>query len=134
MNPPDWVHTDWVNTEVVLAIHEAPLAEPGGLAGIRDRGMLESALARPQNRLAYSPDVSLHQLAAAYAFGLGKNHAFLDGNKRIAWLVCALFLELNGVSVIADQADVVRIVSTLVDGALSEEQFTAWLQQPDVTA
>ena len=98
------IEPEWVAYEVVLAIHEEQLAEHGGLPGIRDQGVLESALARPKNLLAYSPGASLHQLAAAYAVGIGQKQGFFDGNKRTGWVVCAVFLELNGMRVIADQA------------------------------
>ncbi len=118
---------------MVLAIQEAQLAEHGGLLGIRDRGMLESALARPKNLLAYSPKSTLRQLAAAYAFGLAKNHSFVDVNKRAAWVICVLFLELNGIAVIADQAEVIRVMLGIADGTLSEEEVVTWLKRVDVT-
>lgn len=124
MNEPEWV-----DFEVVLAIHEAQLAEHGGSGGIRDRGLLESALARPRNLYHYSPDASLSRLAAAYALGIAKNHAFLDGNKRTAWVVCAVFLELNGRPVTAEQAKVVAMMLAAADGSVDEEQFGAWLDE-----
>ena len=128
MNEPEWIDYD-----VVLAIQEAQLAEHGGLPGIRDRGMLESALARPKNLLVYSSTATLRQLAAAYASGIGKNHGFVDGNKRAAWVICALFLELKGISVIADQAEVVRVMLGIADGTLPEEEVVSWLERVDVT-
>lgn len=121
---------EWVDYEVVLAIHDAQLAEHGGLPRLRDQGMLESALARPKNLLADSPEASLSQLAAAYAVGVGKNHAFLDGNKRTAWVVCALFLELNEIPVVASQADVVRVMQQIADCSVTEEEVAAWLDPP----
>ncbi len=124
MNEPEWV-----DYEVVLAIHEAQLAEHGGLLGIRDQRMLESALARPRNLFAYSPESTLSQLAAAYAVGSGKNHAFVGGNKRTAWVVCALFLELNGTSVLKDQADVVRVMIGIANSTITEEEVVFWLEQ-----
>jgi death-on-curing protein len=120
---------EWIEYEVVLAIQEAQLAEHGGLLGIRDQGLLESALARPKNLFAYSPDATLKQLAAAYAVGIGKNHAFLDGNKRTAWFVCAVFLELNGISVDRDQLDVVRLMLEIANSSMTEEEVAAWLEQ-----
>jgi death-on-curing protein len=120
---------EWIEYEVVLAIQEAQLAEHGGLPGIRDQGLLESALARPKNLFAYSPAATLKQLAAAYAVGIGKNHAFLDGNKRTAWFVCAVFLELNGISVDRDQLDVVRLMLEIANSSMTEEEVTAWLEQ-----
>lgn len=125
MNEPEWV-----DYAVVLAIHDAQLAEHGGLSGLRDEGMLESALARSKNLLAYSPDARLTQLAAAYAVGIGKNRAFLDGNKRTAWVVCALFLELNETPVAASQAEVVRVMQQIADSSITEEEVAAWLEQP----
>lgn len=120
---------EWIEYEVVLAIQEAQLAEHGGLPGIRDQGLLESALARPKNLFAYSPAATLKQLAAAYAVGIGKNHAFLDGNKRTAWFVCAVFLELNGISVDRDQLDVVRLMLEIANSSMTEEEVAAWLEQ-----
>ena len=82
---------EWVSYDVVLAIHEAQLAEHGGSPGIRDQGLLDSALARPQNLHVYSEGATLAQLAASYAVGIAKNHGFIDGNKRTTWVVCAVF-------------------------------------------
>jgi death on curing protein len=123
MNP------EWVAYEVVLAIHEAQIAEHGGLMGIRDQGLLESALARPQNLHAYSTTADVCDLAAAYAIGLAKNHAFIDGKKRTAWVVCATFLELNGRSVIAGQNAVVTMMLGVAGGTVIDEAFSAWLQE-----
>ena len=128
MNEPEWV-----DYAVVLAIHDEQLAEHGGLWGIRDKDLLESALARPRNVFIYSPEATLRHVAAAYAAGLAKNHAFVDGNKRTAWVVCALFLELNEVAVVASQTDVVRVMLGLADGTISEQQFAWWLEQDYVT-
>ncbi|HEY6991533.1 MAG TPA: type II toxin-antitoxin system death-on-curing family toxin [Bryobacteraceae bacterium] len=120
---------EWIAIEVVLAIHEAQLAEHGGATGIRDRALLESALARPKNLFAYSTNLSLNRLAAALAVGIAKNHAFLDGNKRTAWVICALFLELNGVAVVSDSAEVVSAMLAAADGKLTEEKFALWLDK-----
>ncbi|MBV9036358.1 MAG: type II toxin-antitoxin system death-on-curing family toxin [Acidobacteriaceae bacterium] len=118
----------WVAYDVVLAIHEAQLAEHGGSPGIRDQGLLDSALARPKNLYAYSEQAALAQLAASYAVGLAKNHAFIDGNKRTAWVVCAVFLELNGIPATADQTSVVTIMLGVASGTITEEQFARWLE------
>ncbi|MBV9676213.1 MAG: type II toxin-antitoxin system death-on-curing family toxin [Acidobacteriaceae bacterium] len=118
----------WVAYDVVLAIHEAQLAEHGGSLGIRDQGLLDSALARPKNLYAYSEQAALAQLAASYAVGLAKNHAFIDGNKRTAWVVCAVFLELNGIPATADQTSVVTIMLGVASGTITEEQFARWLE------
>jgi death on curing protein len=124
---------EWVTFEVVLAIHEAQIAEHGGSDGIRDHHLLDSAVARPRQFYAYSDNASLYQLAAAYALGMVKNHAFVDGNKRTAWVVCAVFLELNGITVIADQSAVVAVMMGAADGTVTQEMLSAWLEQPDVT-
>ena len=120
---------EWIAIEVILAIHEAQLAEHGGAMGVRDRALLESALARPKNLFAYSTNLSLNRLAAALAVGIAKNHAFLDGNKRTAWVACALFLELNGVPVVSDSAEVVSAMLAAADGKLAEEEFALWLDK-----
>ena len=127
MNEPQWV-----SPAVVMAIHEAQLSEHGGATGVRDQGLLESALARPRQVYAYAGNPSLTRLAAAYAFGLAKNHPFVDGNKRTAWVVCAAFLELNGREVTADQAGVVSIMLGVAGGTVSEDQLIEWLEQDNV--
>src|SRR5277367_2935099 len=109
----NWV---WLDPDDLLAAHDEQLAEHGGLSGIRDRGMFESALARPRNLAAYgNPDAAA--LAAAYAFGLAKNHAFADGNKRIALVALELFLELNGLTLAADDSQCVIVILSLASGA-----------------
>lgn len=128
MNEPEWIDRD-----VVLAIHDAQLAEHGGLSGIRETGLLDSALARPRHLFSYSSDVQVYDLAACYAAGIAQNHVFSDGNKRTAWVVCAVFLELNGIQVIAEQAAVVQQVLALAAGELTEQQLAAWLRAPNVT-
>jgi death-on-curing protein len=124
MNEPKWVPL-----AVVMAIHEAQLAQHGGGVGVRDQGLLESALARPRQIHAYTEGPPLTRLAAAYAFGLAKNHAFVDGNKRTAWVVCATFLEVNGRQVTATQADVVATMLGVADSSINEEAFSAWLER-----
>lgn len=120
---------EWIAYDVVLAIHEAQLAEHGGSSGIREQGLLDSALDRPKNVPAYSEQANLYALAAAYAFGIAKNHSFLDGNKRTAWVVCAVFLELNGKPIHVDQAEVVRVMLGVAEGSLTEDQFADWLKR-----
>jgi death-on-curing protein len=118
----------WVEAPVVYAIHDRQLAEHGGLAGVRDQGAIESALARPQNLAAYGdPDVA--DLAAAYAFGLARNHGFADGNKRTAWVTARLFLADNGQMLAFDKADAIRTVETLAAGALSEAALATWFRE-----
>jgi death on curing protein len=120
-----WV---WVADSVVLAIHEAQLAEHGGIAGIRDEGLLASALARPRNLEAYGEDVDAAALAAAYAFSIARNHPFLDGNKRAAFVVMELFLNLNGWVLNAGDADCISTMLALAAGDLSEKALVAWLR------
>ncbi len=117
----------WVNMAVVLAIHDAQIAEHGGNPGLRDMGLLESALARPQNRAACGV-TDIAELAAAYAFGIARNHPFVDGNKRVSAVVCRLFLRLNGSDLNADEPTRLRIWLRLADGSLSEEELTGWIR------
>ena len=117
----------WVRRETVLALHEQSLAQFGGTAGIRDEGLFDSALGRPQNLFAYGKP-TLFELAASYAFGLARNHAFLDGNKRTAFVTAVLFLEINGESFRAEQADAAVQTLGLAAGEVSEAQYAAWLQ------
>jgi death-on-curing protein len=119
-----WV---WIDPAVVSAIHDEQIAEHGGAVGVRDQGLLESALARPQNRAAYG-EADAHVLAAAYAFGVAKNHPFVDGNKRTALVLCELFLELNGWRNAAGDAETLAAVLDLASGDLDEEGFAAWLR------
>lgn len=117
----------WVVSSVVLAIHEEQLAEHGGADGVRDTGLLESALARPRNLLAYgSPDPA--DLAAAYAAGIARNHPFVDGNKRTAWVVAETFVELNGSEITADDAGTYEAMLALAEGRIEESAFAAWMR------
>ena len=118
----------WIVDSVVLAIHEAQLAEHGGMVGIRDEGLLSSALARPHNLEAYGNNPDAAALAAAYAFGIARNHPFLDGNKRTAFVVMELFLNLNGWALDADDAVCISMMLTLAAGKLSEEMLAKWLR------
>jgi death-on-curing protein len=118
----------WINKELALAIHSRQLAEHGGADGVRDAGLLESALARPRQHFAYSdPTPSIPELAAAYAFGIAKNHAFIDGNKRTAYVVCRTFLILNGWDMTAAKEDRYVAFLALAAGDLDEPTFTAWI-------
>ena len=121
----DWT---WVADSVVYAIHEAQLAEHGGIAGIRDEGLLSSALARPQNLAVYGEDVDAAALAAAYAFGISRIHPFLDGNKRSAFVVMELFLNLNGWVLEADDTTCISIMLTLASGKTDEMVLAKWLR------
>lgn len=118
----------WVGKELVVTIHDRQLSEHGGPEGIRDLGGLESALARPQNLAAYGqPDAAA--LAAAYAFGIARNHSFLDGNKRTAWVIARLFLADNGHRLKFDPIEAVRTVEELAAGRLSEEELADWFRE-----
>lgn len=115
----------FLGAEVALAVHDRQLAEHGGLAGIKDLGLLESALARPVNKHSYGEDDPC-ALAAAYAFGIARNHPFNDGNKRTAWVMARLFLRMNGVTIAFDKAEAIQMVLALASGALEEEAVAAW--------
>lgn len=118
----------WFEEDIVIAIHARQLAEHGGTEGLRDRGMLQSALARPQQLWAYAnPD--LYDLAAAYAFGLSKNHPFLDGNKRIAAVICETLLDLYGREVQLTEAEKYVQYYGLAAGEHTEESFVQWLRE-----
>ena len=118
----------WVSKQALLLLHNESLSEHGGGAGMRDEGLLDSALARPLNLAAYGePDVAA--LAASYGLGLAKNHAFVDGNKRAAFLAVGLFLYLNGYRLDATQADATLTVMGLAAGDIDEAAFAAWLRQ-----
>jgi death-on-curing protein len=123
-----WV---WIERAVVLAIHNEQLAEHGGLTGIRDEGLLESALARPLNLAAYhTPDCA--DLAAAYGFGICRNHPFMDGNKRTAFVVIELFLAMNGYELVAEDADCVLTMFALAAGEFEEPSLAAWIRERSV--
>ena len=119
----------WVMDEVVLAIHDEQLAVHGGLSGIRDRGAVESALARPRNLAAYEACDDVARLAAAYAFGIAKNHGFADGNKRTALVTADLFLMLNGYELSSSPVENVLTILSLADGTLSERGLTSWIRK-----
>ena len=119
----------WLDVKIALAVHDRQLAEHGGGAGIRDEALLESALARPVNRWAYGEEEDLAALAAAYAFGIARNHPFVDGNKRTAWVFGRLFLALNGVSLRFAAEDAIRIMLALAAGDVSEEALADWFRE-----
>jgi death-on-curing protein len=115
----------WLTYEQVVAIHGLQLRRFGGAPGLRDEGMLHSALERPANKWRYE-QVELPELAAAYAFGLAKNHAFVDGNKRIAFMSMTVFLRKNGVQFAPDQAQATAMIMALAAGEVSEESLARW--------
>ena len=121
---PDW---RWLREETVLALHEEQLTEHGGAAGVRDIGLLQSALARPENLAAYGdPDAAA--VAAAYAFGIARNHPFTDGNKRTAAVSALLFLAHNGIGFQIGEAELVVMTLALAAGELTEDEVAAWLR------
>ena len=118
---------NWIEQAVILAIHEEQLAEHGGATGIRDSGLLASALGRPRNLADYAnPDAA--DLAASYAFGIARNHPFIDGNKRTAFVAAELFLAINGRVLDTDDSDCVTHMLALAAGDLDEASFAAWLR------
>jgi death-on-curing protein len=124
MSEPRWIHES-----VVRAIHLRQLAEHGGLEGVRDEGLLSSALARPLNLFAYGdPKPDLAALAAAYAFGVIKNHPFVDGNKRTGYVLCRTFLKLNGCDIDATEVEKYQTFLGAADGTLSEKQLADWVR------
>lgn len=118
----------WIDKRALLLLHDESLAEHGGSAGMRDEGLLDSALARPLNLEAYSePDIAA--LAASYGVGLAKNHPFVDGNKRAAFLAVGLFLALNGQRLVATQVEATLTMLDVGAGVVNEEAFAAWLRE-----
>lgn len=128
MSDKDRREPEWIALELALAIHDRQLAEHGGGAGTRDQGLLESALARPINAWAYGTD-DLASLAAAYAFGVARNHPFNDGNKRTAWVLARLFLRLNGQTLAFEPLDAIRTMFALAAGETSEDELADWLRE-----
>jgi len=117
----------WITFEQAVAIHGRQLRRFGGAPGLRDEGMLRSALERPINKWRYE-QAPIDELAAAYAFGLAKNHAFVDGNKRIAFMAMMVFLHKNGVAFSPDPAEATTIILSLAAGEVSEESLTHWIR------
>lgn len=119
----------WLSRVVVDAVHNDQLREHGGLPGVRDENLLESALAKPQQKWHYAESTDISIFAAAYAFGLVKNHPYRDGNKRVGFLAMVTFLELNGHEMHASDAEVVATILSLAEGQLSEQALTEWIRQ-----
>ncbi len=117
----------WIEEAVVIAIHRRQLAEHGGRDGIRDRGLLESALFRPKNQLAYS-EPTIFELAAAYGYGIAKNHPFVDGNKRTSYIVMRTFLRLNGYDIQASVVEKYDVWVRLADSKLNEAELAHWIE------
>ncbi len=117
----------WVLRSIVDAIHDAQLVEHGGASGVRDEGLLESALNRPINLQAYG-EADLCSLAAAYAFGITRNHPFIDGNKRTAFVVSYTFLRINGLELMADETSATKAMLALSAGEMNEAEFAEWIR------
>ncbi|MEL6528836.1 MAG: type II toxin-antitoxin system death-on-curing family toxin [Pseudomonadota bacterium] len=118
---------EWLSLDLALAVHDRQLSEHGGPSGVRDQGMLESALARPLNQWNYGED-DLCALAAAYAYGIARNHPFADGNKRTAWVFARVFLKLNGQALSFTPKEAIDIVLALAAGELSEHELADWFR------
>lgn len=118
----------WISREAMLLLHSASLARYGGLNGICDNGLLESALGRPQNRFLYDDTADLAALAAAYGYGLARNHAFHDGNKRAALAAVGLFLILNEWDLAMTETEAIQVTFAVAAGELGEEEFAAWIR------
>lgn len=122
----------WIAADVALALHDMQLAAFGGPPGVRDEGLLESALGRPQHRFTYAAATSLPELAAAYAFGIVRNHPFADGNKRTGLVVAFVFLEMNGMEVHASEEDAYTVFLSLTAGRHTEEALAEWLAENSI--
>jgi death-on-curing protein len=119
----------WLLESVVLAVHEAQLAEHGGGTGIRDEGALRSALVRAENREAYGEDADAADLASAYGFGIARNHPFIDGNKRTAFVAMELFLDINGWGLEADDDACIAATEGVAAGTISEAELAEWIRR-----
>ncbi len=119
---------DWLDRSIVEALHADQMLEHGGRIGIRDEGLLESALARPRQRWHHEPATDLAALAAAYAFGLARSHPFLDGNKRAAFVAAYTFLAINGSELEAPEPEALAMILGTADGSLSEERLASWIR------
>ena len=118
----------WINQQALIFLHSESLAEHGGVDGIRDEGLLESALCRPLNLYNYEQETDIAKLAAAYGFGIVRNHPFVDGNKRAVFLAVGLFLALNGFNLQVTQLEATQTMLVLPSGELSENDFSQWLK------
>lgn len=117
----------WLTHQMIVAIHDEQLAIHGGATGLRDEGMLESALDRPKNKWSYE-NADLAELAAAYAFGIARNHPFVDGNKRTSLLALYTFLGVNGIDFIVPEAEAAAIILSLAAGDVSEQSLVRWIR------
>jgi len=123
MNPDP----NWISKKALMLLHEESLAAFGGARGMRDEALLDSALARPHNTLAYNSESTIADIAASYAYGLAKNHPLVDGNKRMAFLSIGLFLAINGHRLVTDPVDAIWHIQNLAGGELSELELAVWI-------
>ncbi|MCH8238106.1 MAG: type II toxin-antitoxin system death-on-curing family toxin [Proteobacteria bacterium] len=119
----------WLLPEAVIVVQEIQIARYGGSGGLRDEALLESALARPVNKQAYGGEATVFDLAAAYGFGLARNHAFIDGNKRIAFAAMAMFLSENGYEFVPDKMDALETIMRLAAGDVEEDELARWVEK-----
>jgi death-on-curing protein len=124
--PNSW---KWLRSDIVLAIHDAQLAEHGGLPGVRSPELLDSALARPQMAAAYDDGAGAVTIGAMYAIGIARNHPFIDGNKRVAWVAMRVFLQANGVMLSFARAEAVSAMLGLAAAELTDERLTDWVRR-----
>ena len=122
----------WISKKSLLLLHEESLAEFGGAAGLADESLLDSALARPHNTYAYKPESTIAELAASCAYGLARNHAFVDGNKRVAFLSIGIFLAINGYGLKADQLDAIHTLLAIAAGEIDEQTLAVWITKNSV--
>ena len=122
------IEPEWLSEDEVISIHNRQLSEHGGGVGVRDMGLLQSSLARPQNAFHYNQVVALSKLAACYGFGIAKNHAFIDGNKRTSLVACLTFLLVNGYRLKSTQEENYLIFYDVAQGVITEEQLADWLE------
>jgi death-on-curing protein len=126
------VEPRWISKKALLLLHEESLAEFGGASGLRDEGLLDSALARPRNTHSYNADSTIADLAASHGFGLAKNHALVDGNKRVAFLSIGLFLAINGHQLKPDQVDAIQTILAVASGELDERGLSTWIAKNSI--
>ncbi len=119
----------WLREDIVLVVHQLLITEHGGAAGLRDDGLLASALARPKQIYSYKIPISIFELAAAYSFGITKNHPFIDGNKRVALTVAGIFLDINGYVFNATEAEAVIAFTQLAAGEMTETRLAQWIEE-----
>lgn len=124
----------WLSRLILDRLHQELVREHGGSYGVRDEGLIESALARPQNRWAYEAGADLPALAAAYGFGLARNHGYVDGNKRAAFAALYVFLGLNGLDLEVPEPDVVAVMTGVADGSITEDELAIWTRTHAVRA